>query len=341
MHSRIDCASHSLAAPMLTWACEDGYDRYRVCRMKNVLYIGGFELPDKNAAAQRVMSNSLLLRDMGFNVSLIGSTKDLECVINKANGFNCSYVKYPRSLFQWLKYITVFVSTEKIFAYQPDYVVLYNFPAIASLLILKRCRKRGIKVFQDITEWESASGCSPREIIRKLDINLRMHYCLKRMDGVIAISRYLYERYRKFTQCIYVPPTVDLTCSKWNRNRELNVGDEVRVVYAGNPGIGNKDKLGVIVDAVKSNSFVSLTIIGITRVQYEHVFGHLSEEHRNISFCGRVSHEEAVKAICDADFQILIRDNTLKNNAGFPTKFVESISCCTPVIATLTSNIGE
>ena len=37
----------------------------------------------------------------------------------------------------------------------------------------------------------------------------------------------------------------------------------------------------------------------------------------------------------------MIRDDTLKNRAGFPTKFVESISCCTPLITTLSSNIGD
>lgn len=58
-------------------------------------------------------------------------------------------------------------------------------------------------------------------------------------------------------------------------------------------------------------------------------------------FHGRVSHTEAFSYVCEADFQMLIRENTLKNSAGFPTKFVESMSCCTPLIATLTSNIDD
>ncbi|MCK9163882.1 MAG: hypothetical protein M0O93_06000 [Bacteroidales bacterium] len=40
---------------------------------KTILYIGGFELPDKNAAAQRVISNGKILRDLGFNVVYIGN----------------------------------------------------------------------------------------------------------------------------------------------------------------------------------------------------------------------------------------------------------------------------
>ena len=39
---------------------------------KSILYLGGFELPDKNAAAQRVMANAKLLGEMGFDVSFIG-----------------------------------------------------------------------------------------------------------------------------------------------------------------------------------------------------------------------------------------------------------------------------
>ena len=60
-----------------------------------------------------------------------------------------------------------------------------------------------------------------------------------------------------------------------------------------------------------------------------------------VNFRGRVPHTEVVKAVQQSDFQMLIRDSNLKNNAGFPTKFVESMSCCTPIIATLTSNIGD
>ena len=42
-----------------------------------VLYIGGFELPDKNAAAHRVISNAFLLRELGYEVSFIGISEDI------------------------------------------------------------------------------------------------------------------------------------------------------------------------------------------------------------------------------------------------------------------------
>ena len=37
-----------------------------ICQKELIIYIGGFELPDKNAAAQRVIGNSKALRDLGY-----------------------------------------------------------------------------------------------------------------------------------------------------------------------------------------------------------------------------------------------------------------------------------
>ena len=306
---------------------------------KKVLYIGGFEMPDKNAAAQRVLANAMTLREMGYVVTFIGPTKERTNIVSEFNGFKCDYIDYPQNLKQWINYITTFVSSNKISEYNPDYVILYNFPAIASLKILKACHKRGVKIFHDLTEWEASAGWSPREIIRKIDINLRMRYCMKKMDGVIAISRYLYNYYSCYTNTILVPPTVDLANIKFNRDRQLVANNPVQLVYAGTGG-GLKDRLDDIISAVNKVQNVKLTVVGLTKNQYEKVYGNLPE-CKNVEFKGRVSHQEAVNTVCNADFQMLIRENTLKNKAGFPTKFVESISCCTPLIATLSSNVGD
>ena len=44
--------------------------------MKKILYIGGFELPDKNAAAHRVLAIAKGLRDSGNEVVFMGVSKD-------------------------------------------------------------------------------------------------------------------------------------------------------------------------------------------------------------------------------------------------------------------------
>lgn len=309
--------------------------------MKKILYIGGFELPDKNAAAQRVLSNAKLLREMGYQVTFIGVTKDYKNATNNYGGFVDNPIPYPVGIRQWIKQLFAFIDIDNLLRQKPDYVILYNFPSIASLKILKACHKYGIKVIHDLTEWETSTGWSVRSIIKKIDIVLRMRYCIKRMDGVIAISRYLYDFYSNKTKCILVPPTVDLRDLKWNRERQITVGNEIKLIYAGNPGYGIKDRIDIIVNTVSKYHNLQLDIIGISEEQYVNGYGTLPNKSSNINFCGRVSHEEAICAVQNADFQFLIRDNNRKNNAGFPTKLVESMTCGIPLIATLTSNIDD
>ncbi len=43
-----------------------------------ILYVGGFELPDKNAAAHRVLSNGKIFRELGYNVVFIDVDKSLQ-----------------------------------------------------------------------------------------------------------------------------------------------------------------------------------------------------------------------------------------------------------------------
>lgn len=300
-------------------------------------------MPNKNAAAQRVMANAKLLREMGFDVAFIGPTKDSQNAISEFDGFNFEYVNYPNSMLSWFNYITTFVNTDKILKYNPDYVVLYNFPSVASLKILSVCHKHKIKVIHDITEWEFTKGWSIRSIVQRGDIALRMHYCMKKMDGVIAISRYLYDFYKSYTNTILVPPTVDLRNPKFCRDRVLSASDCItKLVYAGSVGkFAAKDRLDIIIGSVNKIPNIQLDIVGMTEEQYRGIFVDNRIINDNIRFHGRVSHEEAIKFVCDADFQMLIRENTLKNKAGFPTKFVESFSCCTPLIATNTSNICD
>ena len=71
--------------------------------MKNVLYIGGFKLPDKNAAAQRVIANGKLFVKAGYNVHYIDvdPNESVENIFleNEFEGLKYSVKsqKYPQS----------------------------------------------------------------------------------------------------------------------------------------------------------------------------------------------------------------------------------------------------
>ena len=82
---------------------------------KKILYIGGFELPDKNAAAHRVIANAKVLREMGFEVSFIGISKDIMGAPSIVEGFESTPIPYPCGKIEWIHQISTFVSFDKIF----------------------------------------------------------------------------------------------------------------------------------------------------------------------------------------------------------------------------------
>jgi len=77
-----------------------------------ILYVGGFELPDKNAAAHRVLSNGKIIRNLDYRLVFLGIDKSLEYVKNfqlskrKIQNFECWSSPYPKKYFDWFKYLS-------------------------------------------------------------------------------------------------------------------------------------------------------------------------------------------------------------------------------------------
>ena len=66
-----------------------------------VFYIGGFELPDKNAAAHRVLNNAKIFRELGFRVIFCGIDQNIEQPILEAcvvSGFESYPLPYPQNI---------------------------------------------------------------------------------------------------------------------------------------------------------------------------------------------------------------------------------------------------
>ncbi len=299
-----------------------------------MLYLGGFELPDKNAAAQRVLSIAKALREYKCEVHFCGITHENDCQ-GSVFGFDYEAINYPESKKAWIKYALGEGVINKIKDYSPDFVFCYNYPAIAQLKIINYCKAHHIKTIGDITEWYDS-----RDLPKKVDIELRMRLANKKLDGIIAISRYLSDYY---SQCksIYIPPLVDLEEKKWSKNKIAPKDDLIRLVYVGSPG--KKDRIDYVVKAfhsVKSKRLL-LDIMGITAEQYLEVYEDSDVDDDRIHFLGRLPHVEAIEKLKASDFQLFFRDNTRVNNAGFPTKYVESVSAGVAVITNRISNVCD
>ncbi|KKO91171.1 hypothetical protein AAW12_11615 [Sphingobacterium sp. Ag1] len=313
--------------------------------MKRILYIGGFELPDKNAAAQRVLSNGKALRDLGHEIIFVGLTKSVPRRFN-FEGFDCHEIIYPQSKRAWVSFLfSIRKESELINQFNPDVLIFYNYPSFK--LGRLKSRFKGKIVFGDITEWYEAPGVSLVSIIKRIDVWFRMKIILPQIDGLIVISDYLENFYKgKVKKLINIPPLVDVYEDKWKKNSNP-LNDRYNLVYAGSPGAGNKDRLDLVISSINKARLdlkkdIHINIIGLSKQQFLENFGTTLNDNIDdtyIHFNGRVSHSKALEFIKEADFSIFFRDSNLTNTAGFPTKFVESISCGTPVITNASSNL--
>lgn len=304
--------------------------------MKKILYIGGFAMPNKNAAAQRVLSIAKSLRDAGFLIEFYGVTRDGDCY-GVVDNFLYEAIPYPKNTVAWIKY----AKGDNIIGYikskSPDIVITYNYPVLAQEKVIRYCHKHGIKVVGDITEWYM-----PTNLLKKADTFFRMTFSNKHLDGIIAISRYLYNYYSG-QHIIQLPPFVDIQENKWKQKLHILYLDKIKLIYAGRPSL-TKDRLDYIVKGIAKipNSNFILNVVGITKEQYVSIYGEDSFiDSVNILFHGVLPHNDTIRILMESDFHIFFRPNIKVNNAGFPTKFVESMTAGIPVIMNKISNVDD
>ena len=166
-----------------------------------------------------------------------------------------------------------------------------------------------------------------------------------KLDGMIVISKYLENFYKKKVKTIYIPPLVDKNEKKW-QDINGNENEIISLTYAGSPG-KNKDKINKIVKLLYESHLdnFKLNLIGFTKEEFIKEYPEERETIEKISdkikFFGRISHIEVLKILKKSDFSIFFRDINRVTMAGFPTKFAESFSCGIPVITTKTSDLCD
>lgn len=327
----------------------------------DILYVGGFEMPDKNAAAHRVLSNGKIFRELGYNVIFIDVDKNLSfntdilSTYKNVQGFDCWSVPYPKTYIDWIKYLSNIASLKVIARKYSNikFVIAYNYPALALRNLKLFCKKNEVRIIADCTEWYSTKGTNVVfKIIKGLDSFLRMRIIQKQMDGLIVISKYLEQYYADCKNVVRIPPLVDINEQKWRfdlseQHENKDMLDKIRLIYSGNPG-KNKDKLSNIVDSLNAlNHFDNylMEIVGISKDDF--LVSHPDYKEKieilgsKISFVGKISHIESLKKLKNSDYSIFIRDKTRVTMAGFPTKFVESITCSTSVITIDVSDLRD
>ena len=324
-------------------------------RKGTIVYIGGFEMPDKNAAAHRVFNNAKIFRELGYHVVFCGVDHDIAenaKEVRKIDSFDSIPVAYPRNSAEWARQQIDFSHIKNSIELYDDvkYVVAYNMHAFPLFKLQRYAKKKNISVIADVTEWyEYVFSLKPQKFIRWLDTNIVMRYLTKKVDGIIAISSYLKRYYEKYVnKIIVVPPLVDVSEPIWHTDCGKKL-DCMEFVYSGVPGNSDtKDKIGLIIECfgtLPAEDRFMFTVIGLTESQfleiYPELIGTLDKLKGKVEFRGRVSHAESIAALKRADYTIIIRDRNRKNMAGFPTKFVECVTCGINIIANNFSDVAE
>lgn len=313
-----------------------------------ILYVGNFELPDKGAAANRVVSNGKLFQKLGYNTAYLGVRKHADFTgVELLDAERNMYEEpYPQGIRQWFLHMWSVKNIQAVMEKQGDVcmVILYNVPFVLLKRVKHALKFTNIKVVYDCTEWAGVTdGSFAKQIAKKCDEHFIRTKIADVADGLIVISRRMQQAYAKCKHLLLLPPLVDIHDPIWHQTMEKQE-DTFEFCFAGILD-GNKESLDVIVEAFGNlnRKDVRLRIIGIRKEEFCEFYPKgqsiLEKCHEQVEFMGTRSHAETIRHVIHCDCYIFIRQSDKRNNAGFPTKFAESYTCNVPIIATDISDI--
>lgn len=327
-----------------------------------IVYIGDFDFRNENVQSFLVKNNGKIFRSLGLDVAYIGintkETNDLkesEPLSLPLIGDD-KYLELPSTLnmsgiFKYHSICTQIVEFLNKLSEEAHVggVITYQSPtyAVALRTIAKWCIAKGVPYIVNCADLPIFTLQSPlRKIVMKINWDYMHKINIKYAQGVISVSRYIENFYRKSDcQYIIVPPLFDSDNQMQTRFKANKVAT---FIYAGIPfkitgheaiPSGMKDRLDKVLDLFALLTEKSIPyefqIVGIDKNDYlQGVPRHKAvlENNDSVVFLGRRSHQETLDLVSRADFSINYRDENLMTKAGFSTKIVESVSLGTPVI---------
>lgn len=320
--------------------------------MKMLFYVDSV-FPYGAAWSSRARSFAKLFMELGYDIHLISTysfeKNTMPNQIYRYNGYSYQFLKNKVKKFDRifnpalaLKTIEEYININNI-----DIFFSTRCPDIFSEL-LKILRNKNIPIYMEQCEWFDKSTFKLGKFdpyYRKLNYHIQHRF--KECDGIIAISSLLENHYKQqSTKVVRIPTILDINQIDYS----LNVCEDkiLRLVFAGNIE-GQKELMLPIFKAIDKlgglSSRIEFSILGPSEVKIlENIGGDkelLARIKKSIKIHGRIQQKEVNSYLKMSDFMIYIRPKRRSSNAGFPTKFAESLSVGTPVITNMTSDIEK
>lgn len=223
---------------------------------------------------------------------------------------------------------------------KPDVVIGYGGGGVYMNRLQRWTRSEGAKFVADLVEWYDGSHLPlGRWGPLAWDNRRMMETVAYRSDGVIVISSYLERHFgdRNFP-VLRVPPTLNMSAEPWGLPLERS---RQRLVYCGSPG--RKDRLDLVIQALEvldpRGERFELLVAGPSQEELKRFCS--AELPLNVSSVGQIEPAAARELVRSADWMPMIRQDAQYAHAGFPTKVAEALSAGTPVIANITSDLGD
>lgn len=321
----------------------------------NILYVGPFDVSSSNANALRVRGMAKALAGADCDVTILGGmgneqTLDPGFADGLRNGtvneYNSGALSFLPAGIRGLFLGDVSARSVRSLTPRPDAVIGYGTHLGYILRFKRLCSELGIPLFLDVVEWYQASDLpggrfGPFAIANELS----MRTASPGVDGIFAISSRLAEHYRgKGCHVLQVPPLFE-PHTKVSDKMSANDG-RLHLCYAGTPG--KKEAFELLLKGLErahdhGADFV-FHIVGMTESALAQRFDVgslkiLAPESKMAVFYGQVPNVRAREIIASSDFSMLFRPLRKANQYGFPSKFAESLSLGTPVMANDFSDI--
>ncbi len=311
--------------------------------MKKIVILTYGNFPNGEAASVRIYALAKIFLHIGFEVNIISMSRENPMIWKEYK--DVKYISIRSRKNDYIgraKNIILYVNrVKKVLKEINDITVLMplSLPIAGLLYCEKYAKKRNIVLLTDRTEWYSPSEFSLGRFSPQFIQNaLTNRIIIDKYWKVISISRYLEKYYQnKGIQTTRIPAIMDVRSMEANR-MQSNVPRII--VYAGSPA--KKDSLSMIISAFSQCDSKKriLHVYGLTEKQFDSANPEYRRKKKNVVFHGRVSREEVLSALKNADFTTVFRDpNERFAKAGFPSKVAESLSSGTPTITNMTSDL--